>query len=66
MEAASGMAGREKRSLDPGNSEEGQPDRKRPALARYFFIRFELEFARMVRGIGCSVFHDLFVCMVLN
>lgn len=39
MEAASGMAAtpaREKRSLDPGNSEEGQPDRKRPALARYF------------------------------
>ncbi|XP_042030394.1 calmodulin-binding protein 60 C-like [Salvia splendens] len=33
MEAASGMAAREKRSLDPSGSEEGQPDRKRPALA---------------------------------
>ncbi|XP_051125372.1 calmodulin-binding protein 60 B-like [Andrographis paniculata] len=28
-----GMAAREKRSLDPGSSQEGQPDRKRPALA---------------------------------
>lgn len=33
MEPSSGMATREKRSLDPSSSEEGQPDRKRPALA---------------------------------
>lgn len=33
-EASSSMAAREKRSLDPSSSEEGQPDRKRPALAR--------------------------------
>lgn len=45
MEAASGMAAREKRSLDPSGSEEGQPDRKRPALARYskFLISFGLQ-----------------------
>lgn len=28
----------EKRGLDPSSSEEGQPERKRPALARYFFF----------------------------
>ncbi|EYU27905.1 hypothetical protein MIMGU_mgv1a0037711mg, partial [Erythranthe guttata] len=31
--ASNGMAAREKRSLDASTSEEGQPDRKRPALA---------------------------------
>ncbi|KAL3627655.1 Calmodulin-binding protein 60 B [Castilleja foliolosa] len=33
METSNGMAAREKRSLDPSSSQEGQPDRKRPALA---------------------------------
>ena len=28
----------EKRGLDPSSSEEGQPERKRPALARYFLL----------------------------
>lgn len=37
MGATSGMAAREKRSLDASNSEEGEPDRKRPALARYLY-----------------------------
>ncbi|KAL0398662.1 UNVERIFIED_CONTAM: Calmodulin-binding protein 60 B [Sesamum radiatum] len=33
VERSNGMAAREKRSLDPSSSHEGQPDRKRPALA---------------------------------
>ncbi|KAK6149851.1 hypothetical protein DH2020_017376 [Rehmannia glutinosa] len=33
METSNNMAAREKRSLDPSSSQEGQPDRKRPALA---------------------------------
>ncbi|KAH6792872.1 Calmodulin-binding protein [Perilla frutescens var. hirtella] len=33
MEESGSMAAREKRSLDPSTSQEGQPDRKRPALA---------------------------------
>ncbi|GFQ01818.1 hypothetical protein PHJA_002325700 [Phtheirospermum japonicum] len=33
IESSNGMAAREKRSLDPSSSQEGQPDRKRPALA---------------------------------
>ncbi|KAK4399058.1 Calmodulin-binding protein 60 B [Sesamum angolense] len=33
VERSNGMAAREKRSLDPSSSQEGQPDRKRPALA---------------------------------
>ncbi|KAI3456330.1 hypothetical protein Pfo_012993 [Paulownia fortunei] len=33
MEASNSMTAREKRSLDPSSSQEGQPDRKRPALA---------------------------------
>ncbi|KAL8460321.1 hypothetical protein ACS0TY_031244 [Phlomoides rotata] len=33
METPSNMAAREKRSLDPSSSQDGQPDRKRPALA---------------------------------
>lgn len=34
VETSSSMAAREKRSLDLSSREEGQPDRKRPALAR--------------------------------
>jgi hypothetical protein len=33
VERSNSMAAREKRSLDPSSSQEGQPDRKRPALA---------------------------------
>ncbi|KAG8385622.1 hypothetical protein BUALT_Bualt03G0064200 [Buddleja alternifolia] len=33
MERSNSMAAREKRTLDPSSSQEGQPDRKRPALA---------------------------------
>ncbi|CAI9772857.1 unnamed protein product [Fraxinus pennsylvanica] len=33
MKRSNSMAAREKRSLDPSSSQEGQPDRKRPALA---------------------------------
>lgn len=29
---------REKRGLDSSSGDEGQPDRKRPALARYIFF----------------------------
>lgn len=42
MERSNSMA-REKRGLDSTSAEEGQPDRKRPALARYiFFSRIEV------------------------
>lgn len=37
MERSNSMA-REKRGLDSSSAEEGQPDRKRPALARSFFV----------------------------
>lgn len=37
MERSNSIA-REKRALDPSSTEEGQSDRKRPALARYFFL----------------------------
>ena len=37
MERSNSIA-REKRALDPSSAEEGQSDRKRPALARYFFV----------------------------
>jgi hypothetical protein len=39
MERSNSMA-REKRGLDSTSAEEGQPDRKRPALARYIFFSF--------------------------
>lgn len=41
MERSNSMA-REKRGLDSASAEEGQPDRKRPALARClgFFAKF--------------------------
>ncbi len=39
MERSNSMA-REKRGLDSTSAEEGQPDRKRPALARYIFSSF--------------------------
>lgn len=37
MERSNSLA-REKRALDPSSTEEGQSDRKRPALARYLFV----------------------------
>lgn len=42
MERSSSMAAREKRLLDPSSSQEAQPDRKRPALARYFYAQIRL------------------------
>lgn len=40
MDRSNSMA-REKRSLDSASAEEAQPDRKRPALARYFLLPFQ-------------------------
>ena len=44
MERSNSMSGREKRALDSSSNvdEDGQPDRKRPALAR-FILFFCLE-----------------------
>lgn len=39
MERSNSMA-REKRCLDSTSTEEDQPERKRPALARYFIFKF--------------------------
>ena len=38
MERSNSMA-REKRALDSAAAEEGQPERKRPALARFVFVK---------------------------
>lgn len=44
MERSNSMA-RGKRPLDPIGSDEGQPEKKRPALARYF-LRFLFSFSQ--------------------
>ncbi|KAL2495154.1 Calmodulin-binding protein 60 C [Forsythia ovata] len=43
MERSSSMAAREKRLLDPSSSQEGQPDRKRPALASVIVEALKLD-----------------------